>query len=347
MGDIAVLLMVKDEENNICTTLDSVRDFPVVFVYDTGSTDETLSIAGRYPNVRIFTGTFVDFATSRNTMHEIAEREVSQEYFLLMDAGDQFVKTSDIPSLDQDAYMVKQIWQNENKCCYYNTRLIRRTAGLRYIGKVHEYLRTGVGNLQKIESFHLYQDRRTSASSSIQRWHRDLAILEGEVRDNNRPDPRNVFYLAQTYLSLRMYSDAFETYAKRSRMITGFHEERFTSMLKCGDLARSWDERLCWYMKSFDLINRAEPLVRIADKYLSEKRFFEAWMFSKMACELEYPKHCVLFVEHDIYSYKRWHILGICSFYAGKLADGKKGCEMAIEAKNLPVDIANLKFYTT
>ena len=175
MDDIAVLLMVKNEEDNIQTTLDSVRDFPVVLVYDTGSTDGTMSIAKGYPNVRIFTGVFVDFATSRNNMHEIAEREVDQEYFLLMDAGDQFVKTADIPRLDQDAYMIKQIWQNEEKCCYYNIRLIRRLAHMRYIGKVHEYLCTGTNSQQKIDSFHLYQDRRLSASSSAQRWHRDLA----------------------------------------------------------------------------------------------------------------------------------------------------------------------------
>ena len=347
MGDIAVLLMVKNEESNIRTTLESVRDFPAVLVYDTGSTDNTAAVAAEYPNVRLFEGTFGDFATSRNAMHEIAERELEQEYFLLMDAGDVLVKTADIPSLDRDVYLIKQVWHNTDTTCFYNTRLIRKSSAFRYKGKVHEYLVITGRRVSIMDSFHLYQDRSQSASSSVARWERDMVTLEKEVGDSEEPDPRDVFYLAQTYECLRIKDKAYETYRSRSRMANGFYEERFISMLRCGDLARTWDKRISWYIKSFDLINRAEPLVKIAGHYLADRRFWEAWMFAKMACELQYPSQCVLFVDVETYSYKRWHLLGIAGFYAGKHEDGKRGCEMAIEAKKLPVDLANLKFYET
>lgn len=346
MEAIAVLLMVRDEERNIRTTLDSVREFPEVFVYDTGSTDRTIELANEYPNVRVFCGTFVDFATSRNAMHETAEREIDREYFLLMDAGDQFVKTDDIPDLDRDVYMVKQVWQSSCVNTYYNARLIRRRCGFRYRGRVHEYLMTNTVSAEKIASFHLFQDRRQSAASSIRRWQTDRAILEHEVRSNDPPDPRDVFYLAQTYECLLMRKEAYETYRQRSRIHGGFYEERYVSMLRCGDLAPSWDKRLAWYVRSFDLINRAEPLVKIADHYRVDNRMTESWMFAKMACELDFPEQCVLYVDDDAYTYKRWHLLGIAAFYAKRYADGIRGCEMAIAARNQPVDIANLKFYT-
>lgn len=347
MSAIAVLLMVKNEENNVRITLDSLKQFSCVLVYDTGSTDNTVGIVKEYPNVILFSGDFVDFATSRNALLSIAERELGHDYFLLVDAGDQFVLTeSQIPPLDQDAYLVKQLWQSASTNAFYNVRLVRRLCRFRYSGKVHEFLQTQ-GSHQSIKAFHLFQNRLRSATSSVDRWNRDRIILEKEVTVKNPPDPRDVFYLAQTYECLQMPQKAYLAYKQRSKLTYGFYEERFISLLRCGDLAPSWDKRLSFYMRSFNLINRAEPLVRIAEYYRSIDRFFESWLFVKMACELEYPHQCILFVDIDDYSYKRWHLLGIVSFYVDRFDDGKTGCQKAMEAKNLNVDFANLQFYSS
>ena len=44
-------------------------------------------------------------------------------------------------------------------------------------------------------------------------------------------------------------------------------------------------------------------------------------------------------------SYEAWSMLGVVSFYCGEYEDGKRGCEIAIEMKNLDIDKRNLTFY--
>jgi len=50
---VEVLVLTWNEEANLARTLDAIRAFPKVVVLDSGSTDATLEIAARYPNVRI------------------------------------------------------------------------------------------------------------------------------------------------------------------------------------------------------------------------------------------------------------------------------------------------------
>lgn len=347
---VAGLIMVKNEEKSIKKTLDSVSAFPLVLVFDTGSEDETISIAESYPNVKVYKGKFVDFATSRNELLAIAETEVTrQDYLLLLDAADEFrPKNPDVPfdfSPGVTHYFVPQVCEADYSNRFFNVRLIENNNGFRYKGKVHEYLVCD-GKNEKMETFEIYQDRRgDNAASSVKRWSRDLIILKKEV-DDNPENARNLFYLAQTYDCLKNKDMAYRTYKKRSEIRDrGFYEEVFISLMRCGDTAPSWEKSLAWYMRAFNYIKRVEPLLKIAEHYIDEKDFFAAWMFVKMACELEYPSQCILFVNADAYSYKRWHLLGIAGYWAGKLEDGKRGCVKAIEAKNLDVDKKNLTFY--
>jgi hypothetical protein len=145
-----------------------------------------------------------------------------------------------------------------------------------------------------------------------------------------------------------MFEMAFKTYKARTKLC-GFFEERFIALLRCGNLSQElkfpWSKSLSWYMKAFDLVERVEPLLEIAIHYINEKKFKTAWWFLKIACDLEYPSHCALFVATDDYSYRRWHLLGIASFYCNKFHDGEKACREAIRQKNLDIDKTNLTFY--
>lgn len=352
---VAVLIMVKNEEKIINKTLDSILMFPLVLVFDTGSEDGTVKLVESYPNTKVFRGVFVDFSTSRNELLTIAEKEVTeQDHLLLLDAGDEFrPRDKNKPfafSSDYVSYLVPQVWETWYLNKYFNTRLIKNNNGFRYKGKVHEYLSQPVenaGKRGKMETFEIYQDRRgNKAASSVKRWERDLVILEKEVRDNPE-STRDLFYLAQTYECLKNKEMAYKTYKKRSKIRNcGFYEEVFISLLRCGQNASSWEKSLAWYMRAFNHTKRVEPLLKIVEYYKDKKDYHTAWMFAKMACELKYPSQCILFVDASAYSYKRWHLLGIVSYYVGKFEDGKRGCIKAIEAKNLYIDKKNLEFYS-
>ena len=70
-----------------------------------------------------------------------------------------------------------------------------------------------------------------------------------------------------------------------------------------------------------------------------------AFMFINAACQLEFPSHCILFVDNYVYDYTRWHLLGIIGFYSGHIPEGRVGCIKAIEHSNADIDRNNLMFY--
>ncbi len=62
---VSAVIIVKNAEETIRETLDSLKAFQEVVLYDNGSTDNTLSIASEYPNVLIFEGQFVGFGKTK------------------------------------------------------------------------------------------------------------------------------------------------------------------------------------------------------------------------------------------------------------------------------------------
>ena len=50
----SVYMITLNEEKNIGDSLASVCDFAEVIVVDSGSSDQTLAIAEKFPNVRVF-----------------------------------------------------------------------------------------------------------------------------------------------------------------------------------------------------------------------------------------------------------------------------------------------------
>lgn len=75
LSRISVVLMVRDAAATLAAALDSVREFGEVLVYDNGSSDGTLEIAGRYPNVRIERGEFSGFGRTRNRAAALAAHD--------------------------------------------------------------------------------------------------------------------------------------------------------------------------------------------------------------------------------------------------------------------------------
>jgi glycosyltransferase involved in cell wall biosynthesis len=365
---IVVLLMVKNEEDLIRITLDTVKAFPIIVLYDTGSTDSTLSIVRKeYPFVKVVKGTFVDFSTSRNEMIHQADKIVQQEgaaltaapkttpYYLILDAGDEVivhgslkVHLSTLETSSAKAYLIPQVWESSTLTRYYNIRLFKACEGFKYHGKVHEYLKSPCPVTERLGWLEIYQDRRRKGcESSNARWKKDLELLLDEV--SQEPDnARAWFYLAQTYECLGQLKEALRTYKARSRML-GFYEERFMATLRVANLYQElkgpWEKAFPWYMKAFHLIERVEPLLKVAQYYLSMNQYLTAWRYLNIACNLEYPQDNILFVDKDAYDYQRWHLMGITAWYCNKFRQGKKACERAIKQKNLTVDKNNLRFY--
>jgi len=362
---IGLVMIVKDEEKRLHVTLESVLGtVSKMFIYDTGSTDKTVEIVRDFSkkhNIPLVLkqGEFVNFSESRNISIDMAEKDSDIEFMLLMDNNDELKNGKELvrilnhaSSTTIDGFMVCQEWLHSlsTRDRYFNTRVIRRGRGWRYMGSVHEWIKPGTPDLKvgKLpDTIRLFQDRKHDAEKSMRRYSKDRELLLNDININPK-DSRAYFYLAQTCSCLGLVEETYYYYKERSAMKEGFWEEVFHSYLRLGDVSKSmnhpWEEQMKWYMKALEVSKRAEPLVKIADYYRLNGDNTMSYYFSKIACELE-PPTCLLFVDRTVYDYTRWHTLGIVAYYCEKYKEGKEACVKAIEARGLEIDKSNLTFY--
>lgn len=81
---ISICILTKNAAATLQATLESTRDFDEVILLDNGSTDETLAIAARFPNVKIHTTPFIGFGPLRN----LAASKASHDWILALDSDE-------------------------------------------------------------------------------------------------------------------------------------------------------------------------------------------------------------------------------------------------------------------
>ena len=70
---ISVTILIKNGQKYLAEVLSSLQSFDEVVLYDTGSTDNTLSIAQQFPNVIIYREPFEGFGPSHNKASALAK----------------------------------------------------------------------------------------------------------------------------------------------------------------------------------------------------------------------------------------------------------------------------------
>lgn len=75
MIPISVTILTKNSEKYLAEVLTALSEFDEVLLYENGSTDGTLAIAGKFPNVRIVTGTFEGFGVTHNKASAAAKHD--------------------------------------------------------------------------------------------------------------------------------------------------------------------------------------------------------------------------------------------------------------------------------
>jgi len=98
---LSVTIITKNEESNIFTCLDRLRDFEEVILVDSESTDRTVEIAGQFPNVKAFINPWPGFAAQKN----IAAGKATHDWILSVDADEEFT-----PALVAE---IQEIFKNE------------------------------------------------------------------------------------------------------------------------------------------------------------------------------------------------------------------------------------------
>ena len=83
--NISALILVKNAEKTISECLESLRQFGEVVLLDNGSTDATVEIAGKFPNVKVFSEpNFYGFGKMKN----IAVSHATNDWILSIDSDE-------------------------------------------------------------------------------------------------------------------------------------------------------------------------------------------------------------------------------------------------------------------
>jgi glycosyltransferase involved in cell wall biosynthesis len=364
-------MMVKNEEDHILKTLNSVRDHVETYVIlDTGSTDGTVAqaeawCAEHHKHLFLRATVFENFETTRNELLVHAEHATDAPWLLLADASDEFrgdwTVLESFLVADIHAILIQQEWESENSIdTYMNYRCIRNRAGWRYHGVVHEYLARAqpVGEpttenrvARCPASLTIYQDRRADGNKSAARFKRDYEMLKKAL--NAEPDrERNLFYMGQTCRCLDLWAESSLYYERYLELGSNFTEEKFQAKLNIGlNLMRLGNPSMAleWLQGSYEMLQRAEPLVEMADYFIQLKKWHLAYLFLRRACSLSDPENTILFVDMKCYQYRRWFMMGIAGFYAGHRKEGHVAALMAVTGARTTAEreqsTHNVRFY--
>jgi glycosyltransferase involved in cell wall biosynthesis len=374
---IALVMMIKNEEKRITVSFDSMKDVTDTFIIlDTGSVDNTLNIVREYCktnkiNLHLKEEPFVNFEVSRNVLLDFADEVLpfnEKRYLVQLDCNDELqnkenlIKFAENFNGNQTGFHLKQKWfTGKSIDTYFNIRMVISHCGWRYKGVVHEYIcRNGksggndASDVIRLDDIILFQDRTKDDDKSFKRFTRDKNLLYTEYLKNPN-DSRTLFYLAQTCGCLDLKHEAYQYYILRTKE-DGFIEEIFHSYNRLGEISRAlnhpWEESFMWFMKAFHHSQRAEPLISIAEYYLTHNYkgenkpdYLSSYMYAKMACDLIFPYNQILFIDRQCYTYKRYHTLGQCAYYVGRFKEGKQACLKAIMAEDREIDLQNLLWY--
>jgi glycosyltransferase involved in cell wall biosynthesis/Tfp pilus assembly protein PilF len=212
---ISCCMIVKNEEVFLGACLESVKDFvDEIIVVDTGSTDNTVDIAGRYTKKVYFHPWNNSFSEARNQAMSYA----TGDWILTIDADEELVAGSGAllrqavrkaGSADAICANVISVYSGGRKTARHNSeRILRNNGIIHYEGSVHNRV-TGVTQLKmsKIELMHYgYNVEEKKAN---EKFLRTAELLKKQIRETP-DDPMPHHYLGTSYLSRAMHKECVE-----------------------------------------------------------------------------------------------------------------------------------------
>jgi glycosyltransferase involved in cell wall biosynthesis len=224
---ISACMIVKNEEKLLPLCLKSIRDYvDEIVIVDTGSTDQTVSIAESF-GARVYHHPWENnFSKHRNQSFGYAKGDwifyIDADEELLPGSGDA-LRAAILTDEDVDALVVTlQCIFNQGDSTSYNNaiRVFRNHRGLRYEGRVHNYI-VGVKKAicAPIHIFH--HGYNLDEEAMMRKFKRTTELLKKEIQENPE-NPRPHHFLGASYLSENMFEEA----AKEAMEAIRLYEKR-------------------------------------------------------------------------------------------------------------------------
>jgi glycosyltransferase involved in cell wall biosynthesis len=211
LSRISVVLIVRDAAASLAATLDGVREFDEVVIFDNGSKDSTLEIAARYPNVHIQRGEFNGFGATRNVAASFARNdwvfsldadEVMSEALKASVAGLALGDSETAYSVERQNYLLGKRIRFSGWGSQWLTRLYNRTTHAFTDAAVHEKVALAAGEQAMPLTGTLRHTAMRDAGDFLVKMHRYTMLKAGESKRTYHPA---VIVLKTVWAFIRSY----------------------------------------------------------------------------------------------------------------------------------------------
>ncbi len=207
---LSVCMIVKNEEDSLERCLRSVKDIAdEIVVVDTGSDDDTVKIAESF-SARVFHHPWQrDFALHRNQSIEYAEGD----WILMIDADEELQSGHEalleaIASTDKNTIaipVVSDAPKGEFQSTHNSAKLLRASAGIRYIGAVHNEI-DYTGPTQFVPARLYHYGYNLERDKMLAKFQRTTSLLLEQI-DADPQNPKWPANLAVSYLTEEMFGE--------------------------------------------------------------------------------------------------------------------------------------------
>ena len=352
---IGLSIIVKNESKVIERMLNSVS--PILDYYcviDTGSTDGTQEIIRNFFESKGIPGEVIDhewtnFEDARNKALQSVKDKVDFGFWI--DADEELIIDPrfnlnlfkmNLANLGGSNIKIHYGSQNYFRMQFFSTKF-----PWRWYGPVHEVLvcdePNPVGVAEGLTVLVRPDGNSWVAETLQQKYEGHAKILEEYVANDPKKDPRWLFYLAQSYRDAgtpENQAKSIEWYEKRAKMMNGFWEEIYYSLLMSsslkGALKYPIHEIIESYLKCGKAnIYRVEHLIPVILHYQHNKEFDIAYIYSshamKFAGKSPFPKSS-LFIDPEVYEWRIFDLHTISCYYSGRREEGTNTYKQLIKA---------------
>lgn len=351
MVPVSVCIIAKNEEKNIEKCLREIHKHPFeIIVADTGSTDCTKELAGKYADkVLDFTWTD-DFSAARNFSIAAA----SNDWILVIDC-DEFIEKLDFYQMqkliDEYPYAIGQLTRDnicydKNRNIIHSTDLVERLFDRRlykYEGSIHEQVVRIDGGQAYGFSFPLLISH-TGYSGSEEaidaKAERNIRLLQSALKQNPE-DPFLYYHLGESYMLRNDYETAYAYFDKGFYLDVDENLEYVQRMIISYGYSMLYTDRI---EKALSLANVYDYFCSNADfVFLMGNIYLKARLNDKALMEFLRATTLKKHFDEGTNSYRSYHNIGCIYEAYGRYEEARKYYQkagdfaMSVERlKNLP-----------
>lgn len=358
MGKLALNFICKNESHVIERMLNSVKSITdLIVVNDTGSTDGTQELIKKFGlenNIPtyVFERTFDDFEKSRNfAMQKLRDvvrdlhwdSEKTHGYWIDCDENLIIKDNFDKNQFINDLYMMN-VYIGQMK--YTRNTFFKVSKPFRWYGPIHEFIvcddKNITSGLAENIVVNVQMDGASWQGKTSEKYLDHAHRLETYI-NNDRSDPRWIFYTAQSYHDSASIQDnkyeneerlrrSLRYYRERTERTDGYPEEIYYAHFRIGTIMRNMEEpwnltlQECLKAYAVDPL-RGESIKTIIDYYLQMGEWHLAYLYSKFAKENFHGKNPyptrLLFVDEALYVWKFLEAHAACCFYTNRKDEAK------------------------